>query len=245
MPSVASAKEGQLSTQLRMHIVLQIALIALALLAATWLLVSWSKGFRNPPAPTLHLANIGEGTHPHPALYTDAAIATRHLLFAVGSDATHIAVAAADDCPLGTVPDEAGAAEELVEVDLLTNGKPRLMVASEALAADVDVYTADGGKIQNEPAVAGTCYLVGRTRAAAAGNNSKVEVLPCKPIKLVVIAAPTQTADGTIAALNSTAVNPTKADFDALLAEAGKLQADYYALAAALATPALVKVLAE
>jgi hypothetical protein len=44
----------------------------------------------------------------------------------------------------------------------------------------------------------------------------------------------TQTSSATIAGLHSTAVNPTKADFDALLAEAGKLQADFYALVADL-----------
>jgi hypothetical protein len=44
----------------------------------------------------------------------------------------------------------------------------------------------------------------------------------------------TQTSSSTIAGLHSTAVNPTKADFDALLVEAGKLQADFYALVAKL-----------
>jgi hypothetical protein len=45
---------------------------------------------------------------------------------------------------------------------------------------------------------------------------------------------PTQTSNATIAGLPSTAVNPTKADFDRLLAEAGKLQADFYSLLALL-----------
>ncbi len=45
---------------------------------------------------------------------------------------------------------------------------------------------------------------------------------------------PTQTSNATIAGTHSTAVNPTKADFDALLVEAGKLQADFYSLLALL-----------
>jgi hypothetical protein len=44
----------------------------------------------------------------------------------------------------------------------------------------------------------------------------------------------TQTSNATIAGTHSTAVNPTKADFDALLVEAGKLQADFYSLIALL-----------
>jgi hypothetical protein len=48
------------------------------------------------------------------------------------------------------------------------------------------------------------------------------------------VAALTQTAATQIAGLNSTAVNPTKSDHDLLLAEAGKLQADFYVLKAAL-----------
>jgi len=62
------------------------------------------------------------------------------------------------------------------------------------------------------------------------------------PRKLIVVAALTQTSNATIAGLNSTAVNPTKADFDAFLAEAGKLQHDFYVLSAALTADADVTV---
>jgi len=120
----------------------------------------------------------------------------------------------------------------------------QLMVASGVIAAGVKVYTAAGGKVQAEPTVAGTHYLVGHSITAAAADLDEIEVDPIPPIKLIVLAALTQTSNATIAGLNSTAVNPTKADFDALLVEAGKMQADVYRIAGALATASLVKVLA-
>jgi len=46
-----------------------------------------------------------------------------------------------------------------------------------------------------------------------------------------------------IGTLNSTAVNPTKTDFDALLVAAEKVRVDLLALGTALATPAEIKVL--
>lgn len=216
-------------------------LFLLAVFALGWILSSWSRGFASRP-PALHLANIGEGTHEHPALYTDAAIATRHLLFKVGSDASHIAVAGAGDFPLGNVPDEAAGAEELVELNLLTNCCPRLMIASEAIAADVDVFTAAGGKIQNEPGAAGTFYKVGRTRAAAAGDNSKVEVIPCFPVKLVVVVALTSTdavvsgeAPAAVTSVQEATVDgndpaTTQALANSLKAKYNTLQTDFVAL---------------
>jgi hypothetical protein len=56
---------------------------------------------------------------------------------------------------------------------------------------------------------------------------------PCKPVKVVIIAALTST-DGTAAGA---------ADLAALKAEAEKIGDDVRAIGAALATPALVKVL--
>ncbi len=183
----------------------------------------------------LHLANVAEGTHVRSLTrFTDAAISTRHLLYKTGSDATHIAVTAASEEPLGTVPDEASAAEERVQLDLLGIGpETRLMVASENIAADVNVFTAANGKVQDEPAVAGTYWLVGRSVTAVTdyANSPKLEVLPCKPIKLVVIAAlsaPT-TAAGSDAGTTQTLANACKADL--------------VAIDNALAAPAILKVI--
>lgn len=166
-------------------------------------------------------------------------IATQFLLVTRGSPADEVDICAADELPLGVCQDTADA-------DDVTNGEPlsvRLLgsgqgtdrcVASEAIAQDADLYTAAGGKVQNEPATAGTYYKVGKALEAATGDDSVIAFEPCAPVKLVVIAALTST-DGTAAAA---------ADLAALKAEAEKIGDDVRAIAAALATPALVKVLA-
>jgi len=137
---------------------------------------------------TIQAANIAEGTHEGAVTkLSDAAITTRNLLVKVGTDSDHIAVCGASDRPRGVCNDEAGAAEENVNVNLLgRNTQTDLMVASEAIADDVDVYTAASGKIQNEPAVAGTYYLVGHSLGSAAAVGDELEVDSCHPIAFVV-----------------------------------------------------------
>jgi hypothetical protein len=94
-------------------------------------------------------ANIAEGTHTDSVTkLTDAAITTRHLLYKVGSDADHIAVAGANDVAIGTVADEASASEEYVAVDLLGKGPTKRMVANAAMTTTgVPVFQAAAGKI--------------------------------------------------------------------------------------------------
>jgi hypothetical protein len=84
------------------------------------------------------------------------------------------------------------------------------------------------------------CAIVTNPNGAAAGDLVSATVF--KPIASLgsQVAAVTQTSATTIAGLNSTAVNPTKADYDLLLAEGGKLQADFYVLRAALITLGLI-----
>ena len=204
-------------------------------------------GFMNAfsARPALFLANLGETTNIGSRSYkNDAVISTRHLLYKKGTDAEHVAVCGAADEPLGTVPDEADVIETDVEVCLLgIHPATRIMLGTAAMTAGADAYTDASGKIQGTPTVAGVYWLLGRVLTAESATPYRCEVQHHKPIKVVVLAAPTQTATGTIAALNSTAVNPTKADFDALLAEAGKLQNDYYLLRTAMSTPALLQKL--
>ena len=134
------------------------------------------------------LSNIAEGTHEDGITrLTDAAITTRHLLYKLGSDANHIAVCGASNVPLGTVADEAAAAEEYIAVSLLgATSKTRLMVASEALTVGELVFTAASGKISNLSASAGTYYQVGVTVTAAAADGDLVEVATTPAIKVVV-----------------------------------------------------------
>ena len=58
----------------------------------------------------------------------------------------------------------------------------------EAIAKDADVYTAASGKVQDEPASAGTYYLVGRAATACTGDGDTFEVIPCLPQLTKVIA---------------------------------------------------------
>lgn len=136
----------------------------------------------------LSACNVGEGTHAGSVTRkTDAALATRHLLHKVGSDADHVAPCGASDVPLGTVPDEASAAEENVEVALLGSApSTRKMVASEAIDAGEKVYTAASGKVQDLPTSAATYYCVGTALTAAAADGDVIEVDPAPAQKEVV-----------------------------------------------------------
>lgn len=121
----------------------------------------------------------------------DAAIATRNLLHKVGSDADHTVVCGANAIPIGTIDDEASAAEvtaanQFLSVKLLGKGPTKRMVASEAITAGVKVYTAASGKVSLLSAVAGTYYEVGTALTAAAADGDVIEVADSSPIKTVV-----------------------------------------------------------
>lgn len=196
---------------------------------------SLRRAFGSPVNPIFNAFN--DGTHGDGKISrrADAAHSYRHLLVKTGSDADHIAVAGASDAPLGFCDDTPEAAEDLANVHVLgaTEGTV-LAVGNEAIAADVDVFTAASGHLQDEPATAGTYYKVGRSVTACSAQHGVFEITPCAPVKLVVVAALTST-DGTAAGA---------ADLAALKAEAEKIGDDVRAIATALATPALVKVLA-
>lgn len=103
----------------------------------------------------------------------DAAISTRYLLYKIGSDANHIAVTAATDTPIGTVDDEAAAAEDEVNVNLLNSDRTHKMVANAAITAGVPVFAAASGKI----APTGT-VRVGIALSAASTDGDVIEVEP-------------------------------------------------------------------
>lgn len=132
--------------------------------------------------------NIAEGTHDQAlSKLTDAAITVRHYLYKFGSDAQHIAVmAATSDVPLGTVPDEASAAEEAVSVQLLGKGPTKKMVASEAMTVGDEVFTTATGKVQDRPAGAGTYWCIGIALTAAGADGDIIEVQDCVPVRVVI-----------------------------------------------------------
>lgn len=115
--------------------------------------------------------------------FTDAALTTRYLLVKRGGDDDHIAVCAAANVPLGTVADEADAAEKRVHVNLLGKGPTKKMVALAAIGAGVKVYTAAGGKVQVAPTGA-TVHQVGVSVTAAASADDVLEVNDCVPVSV-------------------------------------------------------------
>lgn len=156
---------------------LQIVAVLVALGALAWLAV-------RPTMNRLVALNIAEGTHEESVTkLTDAAISTRHLLYARGSDDNHIAVCGVDDIPLGTVPDEASAAEEYVAVALLGKGASKLMVASEAIGANARVYVAASGKVATEGSI-----CVGVAVTAASTDGDLIEVIDTVPAQAPITA---------------------------------------------------------
>jgi hypothetical protein len=111
-----------------------------------------STGWRSMWAPTRLIAsNIAEGVHDATVTrLTDAAITTRHLLYKQGSDAMHVAViTGASDLALGTIADEAAAAEEVVTLKLLGKGETTRMVSDGTVVAGAAVYQTAAGKVAN------------------------------------------------------------------------------------------------
>lgn len=216
-----------------------IPLISIGILFAGSGLASLFRSRRSWPV----FSNIAEGTHAGAVTkQADGAITTRYLLGKIGSDINHVAVCGASDRPLGVLTDEAAAAEYYINVNLFGSAEStQRMVASEAITAGDLVYTAANGKVQNEPASAGTYYLVGRAITAAGADGDTIEVDTQEPIRVVVIDTLGNT-NNEIGALTFSST-PTQAEAEALRDKAEELADDVRAIAAALTEPALVKIL--
>ena len=179
-------------------------------------------------------------THPNGVvtLNSEEAFAVPFLIGRPGTAATQVLLCDASETPAYLVEDMAATADIGSPIACSVLGAStgtKIGIASDAIDADVDVCVANGGKLSAVPATAGTYHIVGRSKKLAAADGDQFEFTPCKPIKLVVIAALTST--------NGTAAGA--ADLAALKVEAEKIGDDVRAIAAALATPALVKVLAS
>lgn len=116
----------------------------------------------------------------------DAAVTARHLLWKKGAGDNTIALNGAADVPLGTVDNTESSTAMGQSVMLLGKGSTKKMVASEAITAGEQVFTAASGKVQDTPAGAGTYYLVGTALTAAAADDDLIEVADCVPVKLVI-----------------------------------------------------------
>lgn len=136
-------------------------------------------------ASRLVACNIGEGTHGAGVTkLTDAAITTRFLCVKKGSDTAHVAVCSAiTDRPIGICTDEAAAAEEPVNVELLgTGGGTRRGVAAAAITSGALVATTATGLLQTAVA---TQFPIGRAVTDAAGANDIVEFDPLQPVAAI------------------------------------------------------------
>lgn len=213
---------------------------------ATAIVIGCNKLFRAPALPRAGFANTYDeavetidGDVPYK---TDDTVSTRHLLFKQGSDANHIAICGASDEPLGTVDNKSLVAEDRCTLLALGLKATRKMVASEAISAGEDVYTAASGKVQDEPASAGTYYLIGQARTAAGADGDVIDVYTCRPVRVIVLALPgnanSEISGVTLAAETSTngTAAAASADLAALAAEAEKIGDDVRDVRAKFAT---------
>lgn len=113
----------------------------------------------------------------------DAAVTARHLLWQQGSTDGGVALGAANACPLGTIDNTETDTGKGMTVLLLGKGPTKKMVASEAITAGEQVFTAASGKVQDTPSGA-TVYLVGTALTAAAADGDIIEVADCAPVKM-------------------------------------------------------------
>lgn len=118
----------------------------------------------------------------------DAAVTTRHLLWKEGSTpGTGAALNGAADLPLGTI-DNTESSTGVGMTVLLLNGQPRKMVASEEITIGDEIYTAANGKVQDEPATAGTYYKIGRALTGCTADGDIILVETHTPIRTQVVA---------------------------------------------------------
>jgi hypothetical protein len=182
--------------------------IKLILLSA---LACFNGGLRAPFATAN--AETAAGTHKIFGRRADAQFAHTHLLVKAGSDDFHATFAGAGDYPIGSTTDSPFAAEDSFNVHPLGSSEhTRRLRCATALTNEIDLYTAANGFVQAEPTVAGVYYKVGRSVALAVQELSGVytiEVAPCAPVKLTVIAAATGTAATDIAAIFTALGTPT------------------------------------
>ncbi len=135
---------------------------------------------------------LTDGTHANGILghlRADAAHSARHLAVKRGTDVDHFAVAGASDFPLGICIDTPAAAEAEGAVALFGSATGTLKaVASEAIAADAEVFMAASGKLQDRPAAAGSYWRVGRAVTAATGDGDQFEISHHVPVRVSILA---------------------------------------------------------
>lgn len=161
-----------------------IAILTLAILAIGLWQVSERK-----KSGLVDFANVAEGTHEggNISRLADAAITDRFLVGKIGTDINHVALCGTGDIPIGIIEDEAGAAEDPVNVAHFGGaGRTLKGVASAAITAGDFLVPAANGQVRTLPGSSGTYYIIGRALTAAAAAADEVEFDPCVPVQRVV-----------------------------------------------------------
>lgn len=119
----------------------------------------------------------------------DAAFTSRYLVAKRGAYTYSIAVAGQGDIPYAVVPDMTPTTDTDLSyplpVNLLgLNEDTERMIASGAIAVDALLTTDAAGQVRTVPAAAGTYWVLGKAKTAAAAQNDQVEVIPCFPYQV-------------------------------------------------------------
>lgn len=169
---------------------------------------------------------------------TDALLDKEFYLVALGTDAGTVKLATSVDDAFGVLAAKREG-DPHVSVRLLGKGGTVKVIAGGVIAKDARVIWGAGGKVLTKPTAAGNQRTLGRKLSQ--GNSAANDIIEIDDIVEFirvpsVVAAPAAAVNvnGAIAGLNSTAVNPTKADYDLLLAAAEVLADDLRAAVASL-----------
>jgi hypothetical protein len=143
-------------------------------------------GFIRAPRGQVMFANIGEGTFEGgvKTYVADAATASRYLIYKVGTDADHSAVAGAGDVPIGQSNDQAEAGMP-IGINLFGCKPGMLRVVTDGTIANGD-YVKTGAAGQATKAANGDAGQFGKalfgtdTTSAAGDVITVVHVLPSK-----------------------------------------------------------------
>lgn len=142
--------------------------------------------FKKPPIGELQFANIGEGTAGRGCkmYFGDAVTANRYLLYKIGSDADHVALAGAGDVPLGPSDDSVADVTVPISINVLGAVQGTVRIVTDGTLANGSYVTA-GANGQGTLAVT-TNVIIGKaiigtdTSSAAGDVISMIPILPGK-----------------------------------------------------------------
>ncbi|MDR1456449.1 MAG: DUF2190 family protein [Puniceicoccales bacterium] len=130
-------------------------------------------------------ANVAEGTHEGNITFLAAEpIEMAHVLVALQGNTVH--PAAAGELPIGVVTDEAEAADDPINVQLLGSGSTVLISAADPISSGTFVVGTANGKIIPLPSESGTYRVVGIALTTATMAGEVVEVLTGLPSNIVI-----------------------------------------------------------